>query len=71
MYVTPKRTSGDKLITYDLSKGGTVPSISIRTWTGIGLGRGYGDQRRLEPDALGSVNTSSIAANGPAARPAV
>jgi hypothetical protein len=30
--LTPNRETGDKLITYDLSKGGTVPSISIRTW---------------------------------------
>src|SRR5215218_570507 len=30
--VTPERETGDKLITYDLSKGGTVPTISIRTW---------------------------------------
>jgi hypothetical protein len=32
--VTPLRTDGDKLITYDLSKGRTVPVISIRTWDG-------------------------------------
>ena len=31
---TPLRTTGDKLITYDLSRGGTVPAISIRTWNG-------------------------------------
>src|SRR5215203_1771790 len=31
---TPVRTVGDKLITYDLSQGGTNPTISIRRWTG-------------------------------------
>ena len=30
--------SGDKLITYDLAKGGTVPTISIRTWGGVAWG---------------------------------
>ena len=43
--VTPIRTgdgpgplNGDKLITYDLSKGGTVATISIRTWNGSAWG---------------------------------
>jgi hypothetical protein len=59
--VTAPRTIGDKLITYDLSKGGTVPSISIRTWTGSVWGAalvisGAGGT------ALGAVNTSAIAA---------
>jgi len=58
---TPLRTAGDKLITYDLSKGGTVPTISIRTWTGSAWGpatviSGPGGQ------ALGSVNTSAMTA---------
>jgi Cu/Zn superoxide dismutase len=58
---TPLRTAGDKLITYDLAKGGTVPSISIRTWTGSAWGpatiiSGPGGS------AIGSVNTSTISA---------
>ncbi|MDX6411324.1 MAG: hypothetical protein QOE91_840, partial [Gaiellaceae bacterium] len=58
---TPLRTAGDKLITYDLSKGGTVPTISIRTWTGSAWGpatviSGPGGQ------ALGAVNTSAMIA---------
>jgi hypothetical protein len=58
---TPVRTAGDKLITYDLAKGGTVPTISIRTWTGSVWGpatviSGPGGT------ALGSVNTSAIPA---------
>src|SRR5215203_2596207 len=62
VYVTPKRSSGDKLITYDLSQGGTNPTISIRSWTGTAWGpaaliSGGGG------DALGSINTSLIAAN--------
>jgi hypothetical protein len=57
---TPLRTIGDKLITYDLSKGGTVPTISIRTWGGSAWGTatvltGTGT-------AIGSVNTSDMAA---------
>src|SRR3954447_14939406 len=61
-YVTPKRSSGDKLITYDLSQGGTNPTISIRSWTGTAWGpaaliSGGGG------DALGSINTSLIPAN--------
>jgi hypothetical protein len=58
---TPIRTSGDKLITYDLSKGGTVPSISIRTWLASGAWSAAtvisGGANAL---ALGSVNTSAI-----------
>jgi hypothetical protein len=60
-YTTPKRSVGDKLITYDLSQGGTNPGISIRTWTGtvwsaptVISGAGQ--------EALGSVNTSLIPA---------
>jgi hypothetical protein len=58
---TPLRTTGDLLITYDLARGGTVPAISIRTWTGSAWGpatviSGPGGS------ALGSVNTSTITA---------
>jgi hypothetical protein len=59
--VTPLRTNGDKLITYDLSGGGTNPTISIRTWDGSAWGAptvisGSGGT------AIGSINTSTIAA---------
>lgn len=52
---TPVRTPGDRLITYDLSRGGVSAAISIRTWTGSAWGpatviSGPGGQ------ALGSVN---------------
>src|SRR4029079_15307948 len=58
---TPIRTVGDKLITYDLANGGTVPTISIRTWGGSAWGAatfssGPGGT------ALGAVNTSAMAA---------
>src|SRR6266536_1513857 len=58
--VTPVRTIGDKLITYDLSNGGTVATISIRTW----LGAAWGPATDLTAagEALGTVNTSAIAA---------
>src|SRR5215207_4485037 len=62
---TPVRTDGDKLITYDLSQGGTNPTISIRKWTGSAWSpatviSGAADP---DPDALGSINTSLIPAN--------
>jgi hypothetical protein len=60
-YTTPKRSVGDKLITYDLSQGGTNPGISIRSWTGTAWSAptvisGAGQE------ALGSINTSGIPA---------
>jgi hypothetical protein len=59
VYVTPKRSVGDKLITYDLSKGGTVPTISIRTWTGSAWDTANKISGGQNADALGSVNSSS------------
>jgi hypothetical protein len=62
--VTPVRSDGDRLITYDLAKGGTVPAISIRTWStstntwGAPVVISGGGT----PDALGAVNTTAIAA---------
>jgi hypothetical protein len=61
--VTPKRTTGDKLITYDLSNGGTVASISIRTWNGSAWGSPTTISGGANPNALGSINTSLIPAN--------
>jgi uncharacterized repeat protein (TIGR01451 family) len=57
---TPVRTVGDKLITYDLANGGTVPTISIRTWDGSAWGPAT--DMTTTGDALGSINTSPIAA---------
>src|SRR6266566_1788642 len=57
--VTPLRTVGDKLITYDLANGGTVPTISIRTWTSLGV---WGLPTVLTNTSLGSINSSAIAA---------
>ena len=62
VYVTPLRSTGDKLITYDLSKGGTVPSISIRTWDGSEWGPATVISGGQNADALGSINTSLIPA---------
>jgi hypothetical protein len=64
VYVTPKRTDGDVLVTYDLSRGGTVPAISIRFWNGTTNEWGPADliSDGASPDALGSVNTSTIPA---------
>src|SRR3954452_9208528 len=58
--VTPARTAGDKLITYDLANGGTVPTISIRTWSGSAWGAPV--DMTASGDALASVNTSAILA---------
>ena len=65
VYVTPKRSAGDKLITYDLSQGGTNPAISVRTWVTSGKAQ-WSDPVVIsggsDPDALGSVNTTVIPA---------
>jgi hypothetical protein len=58
---TPVRTVGDRLVTYDLSQGGTVPTISIRVWNGSAWGPGTVISGGAQPRALGSVNTSTIA----------
>ena len=55
--VTPLRTANDLLITYDLSNGGTKATISMRKWTGSA----WGASTPLS-DALGTINTSAIAA---------
>ncbi|HKY74529.1 MAG TPA: Ig-like domain-containing protein [Acidimicrobiia bacterium] len=60
--VTPQRTLGDKLITYDLSKGGTVPTISIREWTASGWSAGTKISEGQNALAIGSVNTGTIPA---------
>ena len=53
--VTPVRSVGDKLITYDLSNGGTVPTISIRNWGGSFWS--LPTDLTGNGQALGSVNT--------------
>jgi hypothetical protein len=60
---TPLRTIGDKLITYDLAQGGTVPTISIRNWTGSAWGAATVISGGGNASALGAVNTSTIAAS--------
>jgi len=66
IYVTPKRSAGDKLVTYDLSQGGTHPAISIRTWVAAAgkVAAHWGDADVISdgnsPDALGSINSSLI-----------
>jgi hypothetical protein len=68
--VTPKRTgdgagplTDDKLITYDLSNGGTVATISIRSWSGSAWGSPTVISGGANSKALGSINTSLIPAN--------
>src|SRR4051812_5536670 len=56
--VTPARTVGDKLITYDLANGGTVPTISIRTW--LGPAWGLPTDMTASGNALASGNTSAL-----------
>lgn len=55
--LTPIRSTGDRLITYDLSKGGTQPMISIRSWTGSAWG---GVDPLDANEAVGTINTSPI-----------
>jgi hypothetical protein len=56
--VTPVRTNGDLLITYDLSRGGTVPTLSLREWNGSA----WGPSEPLSEAgvAAGSINTTAI-----------
>jgi hypothetical protein len=58
--ITPKRTTGDMLITYDLDRGGRVPTISLRTWDGSDWS-GATDLTATGK-ATGSINDSAIAA---------
>jgi hypothetical protein len=69
-HVTPLRTgdgagplTDDKLITYDLSNGGTVATISIRSWSGSAWGSPTVISGGANSNALGSINTSLIPAN--------
>jgi hypothetical protein len=63
-YVTPLRSSGDRLITYDLANGGTVPTISIYTWGGSASSGSWTNQTVISggssPEALGSINYDAI-----------
>jgi len=58
--ITPLRLAGDLLITYDLSRGGTVPTLSLREWDGSAWGAAV--SLTGSGDATGSINTSSILA---------
>src|SRR5262249_15438418 len=58
--VTPLRTAGDKLITYDLANGGTVPVISIRSWTGSAWGAPT--DLTASGGAIGSINSTAVPA---------
>lgn len=56
--LTPKRSEGDILITYDLSRGGTRATISVRKWTAAGV---WGAPTVIaQSEALGTINTSLI-----------
>ena len=59
--MTPIRSTGDILVIYDLSQGGTHPTLSIRRWTAGGV---WGPATLLADavDAAGSINTSPILA---------
>jgi hypothetical protein len=57
--LTPIRSTGDRLITYDLEKGGTKATMRIRTWTSSG----WGGAVELDPtEAVGTINESAIQA---------
>ncbi|QES21855.1 hypothetical protein DEJ46_24370 [Streptomyces venezuelae] len=53
--VTPIRTVGDLLITYDLRQGGTRPELALRRWTSAGV---WSAEEDLDAagDATGSIN---------------
>ena len=54
--VTPVRSQGDLLITYDLSRGGTEAAIDLREWDGSL----WQDDELTPGSALGSINTTAI-----------
>jgi hypothetical protein len=56
--ITPARLAGDLLIIYDLSRGGTQPTLSLRTWNGSSWGPA--ESLTASGEATGSINTSSI-----------
>jgi hypothetical protein len=58
--ITPARLAGDLLIIYDLSRGGTVPTLSLREWTGTEWGPAV--NLTTSGDATGSINSSTIPA---------
>jgi hypothetical protein len=58
--LTPIRSAGDLLITYDLSRGGTVATISMREWTGSVWGAA--EDLTVQNKAAGSINTTAIPA---------
>ena len=62
--VTPLRTAGDLLITYDLSRGGTQPTISLRVWSGDGVSGSWGAALDITAalGAAGTINRSTILA---------
>ncbi|MCX5391072.1 collagen binding domain-containing protein [Streptomyces sp. NBC_00094] len=53
--VTPMRTVGDLLITYDLEQGGVTPDLNLRRWTSDGV---WSAEEDLDDagDASGSIN---------------
>ena len=57
--VTPIRTAGDLLIIYDLSNGGTVPTLSKSVWSGSAWGAPVALNGT---NSAGSINTSAILA---------
>jgi hypothetical protein len=61
--ITPVRSVGDKLISYDLTNGGTLPVISLRNWNGSSWDAPDVISGGSNPDAIGSVNTSAIDAD--------
>jgi hypothetical protein len=56
--VTPVRTTGDLLIEYHLDNGGTVATLSLRKWNGSA----WAAETALAGKAIGSINSSAIAA---------
>jgi len=58
--VTPIRSVGDLLVTYDLAGGGSNPTLSLREWTGSVWGAP--DDLTTSGDATGSINTATITA---------
>jgi hypothetical protein len=57
--VTPVRTVGDFLITYDLERGGSQARMSLRKWGGSAWGA---EEAFSATEAIGTINSTAITA---------
>jgi hypothetical protein len=62
--LTPLRSQGDLLITYDLTNGGTQATMSFRTWNGTATSGSWSGSTPFGTNSIGTINTSRIPLTG-------